>query len=446
MKGSPMLKRTTAGLALGVAAVTALTLAPAHADLAPQPDDVVTVGSDIQQNAFNFLADGYGELPGYNSAGNKWRFVNFDSSGDGNGRSAWLDPSNLTSYTGSLDGDSTNEKYVKLSDASAAALNPTATLQAGQNNVVRPSGGSGGLGALLVDGNGTSKPRDIDVARNPNLPTAANQTTASSNLATKVRTVQIATDRDLIATATDTNVPDNLTAKQVLWIYTNAGSTASPKTWGDLKTWNTANNASESLTLKSGSESEVILPLFIPSSAGMQKVFLNALTAANGGTAVTAANITATRIVQQNDPTTITGLSEAERKNALVPFPKGRYVLLGKGYYANPASANSYSQQTTRSALSTTGLTLQGLNGSAAGAWDWTFSYNAIFRDSDVSDTKAWQPGGKFNWVRTLFYNPADETNPDGVLPFVQTEAGKQLLEAAGVTPAYEDKGYTTSG
>ena len=44
---------------------------PAEADFSPQPKDVVSTGSDIIQNSFNFLADGYHELPGYNTAGNR---------------------------------------------------------------------------------------------------------------------------------------------------------------------------------------------------------------------------------------------------------------------------------------------------------------------------------------------------------------------------------------
>ena len=37
--------------------------------------------------------------------------------------------------------------------------------------------------------------------------------------------------------------------------------------------------------------------------------------------------------VQQNDPTAIANLPEAQRKNAIVPFPRGRYRTPNKGYY-----------------------------------------------------------------------------------------------------------------
>ena len=83
-------RRKSVGAAIVVAATAGtlvLSYSPAEADFSPQPKDVVSTGSDIIQNSFNFLADGYGALPGYNTAGNKYRFVNFDSSGDAQGLS-----------------------------------------------------------------------------------------------------------------------------------------------------------------------------------------------------------------------------------------------------------------------------------------------------------------------------------------------------------------------
>src|SRR3978361_1647842 len=97
-------RRKSVGSAI-VAAAAAGTLvlsthAPAQADFSPQPNDVVSTGSDALQIAFNFLADGYHNLPGYNSAGNRYRFVNFDSSGAAQGRSAFSDPRLLPTITG----------------------------------------------------------------------------------------------------------------------------------------------------------------------------------------------------------------------------------------------------------------------------------------------------------------------------------------------------------
>jgi hypothetical protein len=150
--------RTTVGtalVALATASTLGITLAPAHADFAPQPNDVVSTGSDIIQNSFNFLADGYHQLPGYNTAGNKWRFVNFDSSGDAQGRSAFTDPRLLP--TESIGG----VPYIKQSDVKL--LNPTIALRAGQDLVVRPTGGGGGgRDAIINDPN-----KWIDVGRSP---------------------------------------------------------------------------------------------------------------------------------------------------------------------------------------------------------------------------------------------------------------------------------------
>ncbi|MGO4257863.1 hypothetical protein [Marmoricola sp. RAF53] len=429
-------KRTAlAASVVGIAVVGTLAFqGSAQADLAPQPKDVVTVGSDIQQNAFNFLADGYGALPGYNTAGNKWRFVNFDSSGDANGRSAYIDPTTVANYTGSLDGDATNEKYVKISDVKV--LNPTASLAAGAPNEVRPSGGNGGITALIQD----FDHHWIDVARSPNLPTTQNNSTALSNLSSAIHTVQIGIDKDLIAAATDTNAPaGGLTLKQVAWIYHGQDNAGNPiLKWKDLNpAW----------------ADETIVPLVPPTSAGMRDVFLRPLAAYWGQAYSTTdqknafsagyVNNPNLRTVQQNDPTTITAIADpAVKKNAIVPFPRGRFKLLEAGFYANPSTANSYTANpaSPRSALSVAGLQLLNENGADAGGnadsvFVVDFPYNAIFRESDYQSNTPWQPGSTLNWVQALFYNPGGPT------PFVNTEAGHALLEAAGIEPNWVDRG-----
>src|SRR4051812_34257613 len=172
---------------LGVAAVALTTagaltwsLAPAQADFSPQPKDVVSTGSDALQVGFNFLADGYQQLPGYNAAGNRWRFVNFDSSGDAQGRSAYTDPRLLPTITGNGTVGDNGTKYVKQSDVKL--LNPTISLRAGQNLVVRPSGGGGGgRDAIINDKNGW-----IDVGRSPDPLNATHQNNAWTNLRSKL--------------------------------------------------------------------------------------------------------------------------------------------------------------------------------------------------------------------------------------------------------------------
>ncbi|MET3962731.1 ABC-type phosphate transport system substrate-binding protein [Marmoricola sp. OAE513] len=429
-------KRTALGLlAIGLGVAGTLAAAPAEADLAPQPKDVVTVGSDIQQNAFNFLADGYGPLPGYNTAGNKWRFVNFDSSGDAQGRTAYTDPSAATSYTADLDGNPGNEKYVKLDDIKV--LNPASTLAAGAPNEIRPSGGNGGITALLRDGANDW----IDVARSPNLPTAQQKSDATNAAGVgAIHTVQIGIDKDLILTSTTTNAPSSLTVQQVAWIYRGKkdDGTTPALTWQDI----------------GGTSTDTILPLTLPSSAGMRDVFLRPLAAywgqAFGTTAEKDAFIAGyitnpnRRQVQQNDPTVITALpTQAAKDNTIVPFPRGRFRLLQNGYYINAvdgsAGANTYNSTGTRTALSIAGLKLLNENGTnqtgGASPFVVDFPYNAIFRDSDYQSNTPWQPGSTLNWVQALFYNP------DGPEPFVKTEAGEALLEAAGIEPNYVDRG-----
>jgi len=389
----------------------------AHADLAPQEKDVVTVGSDIQQNAFNFLADGFHELPGYNTAGNKWRFINFNSSGDDNGRSAYR-------------------------EGTSTVFNPTIQLRAGFDNVTRPSGGGGGLWAL-VDGDPNTGAL-IDVSRSPNKPNADQKNTATNNSTVgPLKTIRVARDRDLIAVAEDSYIPDDLTAGEVLSIYTGQADTL-----GDLTSWSEAEDG--------GTASTPIIPLYLPAAAGMRNIFLNELRRLSGNTSLSVpapgsdgSRPDAYKLVQQNDPTVITSIADADkRKAALVPFPKGRYKLLEKGYYAagpyttgsyGPAASNGSDKNFPRTGLSEDGVKLLDLNGSgvatAGSPFGVDFYYHAVFRASDYQSATPWQPGSTQNWVEALFYQP----DPDGPKPFVDTPAGKALLEEAGVVPDYAD-------
>src|SRR6478609_3233988 len=216
-------RRKSAGaalLALVTAGAITASLAPAEADFSPQPNDVVSTGSDALQIGFNFLADGYHELPGYNTAGNRWRFVNFDSSGDAQGRSAFTDPRLLPTITGNGTLGEAGKQYIKQEDL--RLLNPTISLRAGQDLVVRPSGGgAGGRDGIINDDQGW-----IDVGRTPDALTTPKQDEAQTKLHTKLLRVQVGTDRQLIATATTTNAPLTIPAGVVLKIY-----------HGDYTTW-----------------------------------------------------------------------------------------------------------------------------------------------------------------------------------------------------------------
>jgi hypothetical protein len=132
------------------------------------------------------------------------------------------------------------------------------------------------------------------------------------------------------------------------------------------------------------------------------------------------------------------------RKNAIVPFPRGRFNLLKTGYYADPptGSLNTHSSTEDRRAITAAGIKL--LDEGSAGQKLTTdpfgvdFAYNAIFRESDYESDTPWQPGSTLNWVQALFYNPG------GPAPFVNTDAGRALLTAAGITPAYDTSKGTT--
>jgi ABC-type phosphate transport system substrate-binding protein len=391
------------GVAISLALGIAVAAAPgASADQAPTATDVVGVGSDIVQNTMDFISDGdtHGN-GGYNTIGNKNRLISFDATADANGRNAFTDPS--------LGG--------------AVVLNPTITLRAGTSPVQRPNGGSAGLTALINDGTGGVSADRISFARSPNLPTAAQQTQAQANLGTPLHTVEFAKDQQVIATATTTNAPATLSAQELVGIYN-----------GTYTHWN-------QLPGNPGGSTDAIIPLIPQPGAGVRNIFLNALKAANGGTSVTLAG--GVRNVQQNDPTTITGLSAAEKPDAIVPFPVGRYTLLSSGYFRDPSSP--YNVTSPPTALSASGIQLEDPTGSpSAGDNNATFDaaipYYIIFRESDFASSTAWQPGSTLNWVQELFFNPG------GPAPFVNTAPVQAVLTNAGVTAHYEDFGNTTSG
>lgn len=412
-----MSKRRLGGVAagLGLLATAAVLsgLPSAHADLAPQAHDVVGVGSDIVQNSLNFLADGApdGES-GYNSAGNKYRLFSFDASADANGRNAFTDPALGT----------------------PSALNPTTVLRAGLSPVQRPNGGGAGIKALLNDGNGGVSANNIQFVRSPNLPStsADDQGTAQSNLGTKLHSIQFADDKQYIATAKITNAPAaGLTPAQLASIYcTNAAVRYT--TWDQV----------------GGTGTGAIIPERPQDTAGVLKQFQAVLKAGLGGTACAGWNSNVVA-VQQNDPTTITG--NASPADVIVPFPKGRYALLGSGYFLNPNTAYQIGAngKPTATPLSASGITLQvpGQNGVAAGAYQADLPYYVIFRESDISSPTPWQPGSTLNWVKTLFYNPDyvdAQTTPDIPAPWVESAAAQQLITNLGLTPVYVDKGNAT--
>ena len=444
-------RRKSAGaalVALVTAGMVAASLAPAEADFSPQPNDVVSTGSDIIQNSFNFLADGYGELPGYNTAGNRWRFVNFDSSGDAQGRSAFTDPRLLPTVTGNGTVGENGVRYIRQD--SLRLLNPTISLRAGQGLVVRPTGGGGGgRDGIINDNLGW-----IDVGRTPDALSTAKQDEAQTKLGTKLLRIQVATDRQLIAAATVTNAPSTIPAGVILKIYHG-----DIKKWGEIPGYSGPGAALGSNPSYAGAaKDETILPLLLPTDAGMWNTFVTNVTKQNPGvsgidSAYLRANNNSVQ-VQQNDPTAITGLSAALKPNAIVPFPRGRFRTLNQGYYtltkefegtlASPKTNTYNTDDGHRTPASAEGIQLLDPDSttdlsSPDAAYGGNFGYNALVRNRDFLDPTPWQPGSTLNWVQALFYNP------EGPEPFVATPAGEALLEAAGVVPDYKVYGINNT-
>jgi len=124
-----------------------------------------------------------------------------------------------------------------------------------------------------------------------------------------------------------------------------------------------------------------------------------------------------------------------------VPFPLGRYTLLSSGYFHDPNSP--YNAASPPAALSAAGLQLEATTGNAGdgnAVFNTTIPYYVIFRESDSASAAPWQPGSTLNWVQELFFNPGGPT------PFINTAPVQALLQAAGVTPHWEDFGNNTSG
>ena len=210
------------------------------------------------------------------------------------------------------------EKYIKQSEL--RLLNPTTSLRAGQDLVVRPSGGgAGGRDAIIADKVDGGIGGWIDIGRTPNELTVANQNLAQTNLGTKLIRVQVATDRQLIATSTTTNAPATISAQSILKIYS-----------GEYTKWQDVPGYS------GPAPTETIIPLTLPTDAGMWTTFITNVGKQNPGVTVNngtlRGNANAVQ-VQQNDPTAITSLPAGQRANAIVPFPRGRFNTLNTGYY-----------------------------------------------------------------------------------------------------------------
>lgn len=261
--------------AVGALAIVLTQVTPAHADLAPQANDVVGVGSDTAQFGLEFLADGdqNGNV-GYNSSNTSRRIVSFDSTGDA---------------------------------SAGTTAGATILLRANSKPVSRPNGSGAGITALIAD---TGTAETINWVRSSRLPSAAEQQAATSAGWGGLHVYQFATDglRMAVSNTVATHAPTALTPADLVNIYRGVYLK-----WGDIPGY-------------SGAAADTTIKPYIPQSgSGTRNFFLADLQAANGGVAVTlGSNVLA---MQEHDPSLIKGDADA-----VAPFSIGRINLLNSGY------------------------------------------------------------------------------------------------------------------
>jgi ABC-type phosphate transport system substrate-binding protein len=375
--------KTKLGLvAAGAVTATLAATLPAHADYAPRPADVVGVGGDTPQYDLAFGADG-------------------DTKGD-LGYNAAGNVNRLVTFNATADANGRQAYADGSTLAAPKPLNPTIVLRAGTHPVQRPQSSGAALAALVAD---SGTPHEINFVFSASEPTSAEQQAIDSqHTGDYLHTVQLGTDSVDIAADTTTNAPAHLTIAQLVDIYDGTATK-----WTDV----------------GGSSSATILPLLPPSSSSITKTFEKDLQAANGGNPVTLAPDVQT--VEQNDPTAITG--QAQAANAIVPFSGARFDLFASGYFKDPSLPFPGG--------STINPGIKLLTGGSS--YDSVVKHYVVFRETDVTDGP-FQPGGTLNWVKTLF------SNPGGTKPFFDRPTGEALLQAAGITPAYDDLNDVSSG
>ncbi|MCX6460051.1 MAG: hypothetical protein NTZ03_07050 [Actinobacteria bacterium] len=381
---------------VGALALTLLTAAPASADYAPGPDDVVGVGSDTVQYAIDFLADGdYTGSTGYN-LGQRNRVINFDATPDANARLAYgagglngttTANSNCAPGTGATVGTG-NQTTTHTGDR-PCGLNPTIVLRAGLKPVQRPNGSGAGFKALKADV--TASTHNIDFAR-----ASSAQTSNGSNTAT-YDSVKVGTDGLAMLSALTTNAVA-LSAAQLKSIYECTATT-----------W----------TAVGGVSSATIVPILPQVGSGTRSSFISLIGSTDSAIVAAGCAINA----EENDPEAVNG-----NPNAIEPMSSGRlYMYQGKlsdgsatgqgGYFTDPSCAYAV---TTPTACTTTKVLTPDVTYWTTGTPSSGSLFNSsrtlyvYFRDADINSTKAFQPGSTRNWLRTLFYNPCSGTDLAG--------------------------------
>jgi hypothetical protein len=491
-----MLKVSVAGAG---ALIMALGFAgPALADWAPQPGDVVGVGSDTLQYAGDFVADGsYNALPGYNSALNKFAVVNFDATPDANARLAY-GPNGVGTLTGLTAGscspgdggtNGTGNQQVAHTDK-PCTLNPTIVLQAGTKPIQRPNGSGAGAKAFAGD---TADGNDfITYARASSCQDTS--CSASNTLAAASYDVlKIGTDPLAMLDSTTTNAPP-LSAAELAQIYQ-----CNYHTWGDVP----------GFTGTTAQKAQFIVPIIPQVGSGTRSSFESAIGIADSALG------SCVEVAEENDPTAIDAATDPTddtshvdttspntvSSNAIEPMSGARLDLFNGlsgatgqalrfaknplvsqssgtatgGYFQDPscpllaagtfgsggdcatATLGGVAQPNSTISTSDVQLVTTGTTPDAGGTTNgvvFNVSRNLLiyFRSNAVDVAGGWQPGTVPNAIRTLFYNPCDafaqtqgscvtvssvQYGPGGQ-PYYATTAGQEDIAASGIAPAYE--------
>jgi ABC-type phosphate transport system substrate-binding protein len=404
-----------------------LTAPPAFADYAPVAKDVVGVGSDTVQYASDFVADGdfLGDV-GYNTAGNKYKVVNFDATPDANARLAYgpdgLGPNCAPGTGGTAGTGNANSKHAD----SPCGLNPTVVLQAGLSPVQRPNGSGGGAKAIATD-----TAHLIDYSRASSA--------QGATLGGGFDSITIGTD-PLAMLSSNTSHAVALSAAQLKLIYA-----CTDTTW----------------TQVGGGSGNTIIPILPQVGSGTRSSFLSAIGNPTLGGCVQTA--------EENDPLAIAAQSSPD--DAIEPMSGGRLnMFLGKkgngtstglpGYFKDASCSLNAINASTPSGCAAANNSLTpdvklwttGSPSDAGALFDISRPLYVYFRDADVNSATPFQPGGTLNWVRTLLYNPCPDSPPvagdgcttvggntfgPGGAPFYAKSLGQSLISAAGISPTY---------
>ena len=427
------LSKLKVGLAIAgtFAGMAVMAVQPAYADYAPTNKDVVGVGSDTLQYLVDFAADGdqLGDA-GFNSAGSKFKLINFDATADANARLAYgpngVGSGQCAPGTGGTAG--TGNQVATHAD-SPCTLNPTIVLRAGVSPVQRPNGSGAGAKALAADSGHLITFARASACQGPTCASGPGPLSASFD------SIEVGTDPLAMLTATTTNaVP--LSANQLNLIYA-----CTDTTW----------------TQVGGTSTDTIIPIIPQVGSGTRSSFLAAIGNPTLGSCV--------KTGEENDPTAVG--AQSTPADAIEPMSGGRLNLfLGLlsngtangvgGYLRDPScSLNAINTSTPAACAPTTNvikpavkLVTSGTPSDGGGLFDISRPLFIYFRDSDVTSTTPWQPGSTLNAVRTLFYNPClsgqtgcvtigGVTYGPGGQPFFATAGAQSDISAAGINPMY---------